>query len=185
MEDSVSTTPVNLDYPDGLAIARVAEALVEAALAEVQPHLQGDSGSLPSAMFEVGLSYSKTTRACALRRAAPLADLPYLRALLEAASVSLGGPADLRERQLNVICRRYLPGHGLEPHRDLPEMIEEDIYGCVLSNTSWLCVGIPSLTRARARRASWWQRGIAYFAVSLSGRRVAGDLFPAERSCAL
>ncbi|CAE8595378.1 unnamed protein product [Polarella glacialis] len=87
-------------------------------------------------MFEVGLSYSKTTRACALRRAAPLADLPHLRALLEAASVSLGGPADLRERQLNVICRRYLPGHGLEPHRDLPEMIEEDIYGCVLSNTS-------------------------------------------------
>eukprot|EP00927_Polykrikos_kofoidii_P056200 TRINITY_DN50365_c0_g1_i1.p1 TRINITY_DN50365_c0_g1~~TRINITY_DN50365_c0_g1_i1.p1 ORF type:complete len:244 (-),score=28.51 TRINITY_DN50365_c0_g1_i1:261-911(-) len=136
MADFVAATPAKLVSPEGLAIARVSEGLVAAALAEVQPHLQGDPGSLASAMFEAGISYLKTTRACALRPAAPLADFPNLRALLEAVSVGLGAPADLREGQLNVICRRYLPGHGLQPHRDLPEMFEEDIFGCVLSNTS-------------------------------------------------
>lgn len=123
--------------PIGLTLGRVDASLAAAVLEEVLHHLEPERPDLASVMFEVGWSYLLTTRAGAMCRAAPLAEYPRLRTLLGEAMAELGVDCHrVDESRLNVICRRYLPGQGLTPHRDLPEMFEENVYGCVLENTS-------------------------------------------------
>lgn len=127
------------EYPDGLSVSSVSASLAAAALEEVRQHLVGHGaiGGLATAMFELNWSYLKTTRACAMRRAAPLRDYPKLHELLlEATSAITGDEPNLNEQTLNVICRQYQVGDGLTPHQDLKAMFEEDVYGCVLENTS-------------------------------------------------
>merc|ERR1712232_795883 len=37
---------------------------------------------------------------------------------------------------VNIIVRRYRPGQGLPKHLDRPQLFDEDVYGCILHNTS-------------------------------------------------
>jgi alkylated DNA repair dioxygenase AlkB len=73
--------------------------------------------------------------------AASLAELPRLRDLLVAAMKVLTEGSTLvadldRGDYLNVICRCYSPGQSLGLHSDAHDRFEEDVYGCVLENTS-------------------------------------------------
>eukprot|EP00928_Gymnodinium_smaydae_P091732 TRINITY_DN75470_c0_g1_i1.p1 TRINITY_DN75470_c0_g1~~TRINITY_DN75470_c0_g1_i1.p1 ORF type:complete len:198 (+),score=8.32 TRINITY_DN75470_c0_g1_i1:85-678(+) len=122
--------------PEDLEVAHVDSSVVDAALNEIWPELRGEKGELSTRMFELGWSYVQTTRACALRPAALLREFPCLRALLVEAMSVLTGVPNLDESRLNVICRLYRPGDSLTPHQDLKAMFEEDVYGCVLKNSS-------------------------------------------------
>jgi len=50
--------------------------------------------------------------------------------------LSIAGDRCLWEDRLNIICRSYRPGQGLKKPVDRKEMFEEDVYDCVLLNTS-------------------------------------------------
>lgn len=138
--DCSSTADASFEssLPLGLSVGTIGPSLIAAVLDEVKPHLPATDGrrELATIMFEVGWSYLETTKRCAMRRAANLEDFPCLRELLDVVMMTLDAEQSLNESRLNIICRRYMPGHGLAPHRDEPDMFEEDVYGCVLENTS-------------------------------------------------
>lgn len=129
--------------PQGLRLAHLQEcearvaSLVREVLLELRPIFSGKGRKASSSgeMFEVGWSFVAAERN-KVRRAEDLASLPNLRILLEGAMVALGSGPDIRESHLNVICRRYTKGQGIPMHIDRPQMFCEDVYGCILHNTS-------------------------------------------------
>lgn len=110
---------------------------VREALVELRPHFRSSSDSSSSDMFEVGWSFHTMEKEKAMRIARPLADFPCLQALL-ADIVDGFCPEDptLGDETLNIICRRYTKGQKLDKHCDRPQLFDEDVYGCVLLNSS-------------------------------------------------
>jgi len=137
-------TTAQLEYPD----------LAENALAEVCAHFDDmekrkgwgkgksrvagqDPGVLPRQMFEVGWSfYAIEHKRSAMSPAKSLDEFPHLHRLLKEAMLMLIDKTDLHEDSLNVICRRYTRGQGLGKHVDRKDLFGEDVFGCVLENTS-------------------------------------------------
>mmetsp|Transcript_92371 Transcript_92371/g.285311 ORF Transcript_92371/g.285311 Transcript_92371/m.285311 type:complete len:274 (+) Transcript_92371:65-886(+) len=127
--------------PPGLAVARVQPEAAASALAELRPHLPAPRPGAPrgqsSTVLEVGLSFEASDRRGELRPSATaLASLPCLRALVSDAMAALGAAEVLSEEGLCVLCRRYVAGQGLAFHADRRGLFVEDVYGCVLRNTS-------------------------------------------------
>lgn len=128
--------------PAGLDMACLAPVLAANALEELRPHFCGGTfGSKGSEVFEIGWSfYELRGDRTSQRSGTALAEHPHLQQLLAAAMEAF---ADDRSRDacvddscLNVICRRYSAGQSLGFHTDEPHRFEEDVYGCVLENTS-------------------------------------------------
>lgn len=124
--------------PGGLRVGEISggQARVRGALAELRPHFGGRSRSSSSSMFEVGLSFRAAEESQEIRQDRDLHDFPCLKALLADAMEVLSGSHDLGESSLNIICRRYTPGQGIPKHVDRKEIFCEDVYGCILRNTS-------------------------------------------------
>lgn len=119
----------------GLTLAHVSPTKAHDVVKELWPHFPtAQRGS--SSMFEAGWSFHAMDTEKTMRPAKQLAGLPALRSLLEEALVAMTGAADLGEETLNVICRYYARGHALPKHIDRPQIFDEDVYGCVLFNTS-------------------------------------------------
>merc|ERR1712129_250476 len=96
----------------------------------------GPNGKASSSMFEVAWSFHALEKDKVMSVARPLGEFPCLRAMLTEAMQLLSSKEDLHETSLNVICRRYMRGQGLPMHVDRPGLFDEDVYGCVLLNTS-------------------------------------------------
>lgn len=131
--------PCKENRPNGLTVEEVPEELAAQVLQELMPifNRQRSTKGNSSDMFEVGWSFSAMDNGEGWKVAHPLSDFPRLRELLELATKQLSGPdSDIGEEFLNVICRRYGRGQGIPAHVDRKEMFEEDVYGCVVENTS-------------------------------------------------
>lgn len=134
--------------PPGLNLATLDAELAAAALAEIRPCFpvsKSRGKGTSSTMFEMGLSFLEADQQKSLKPAKPLHSFPKTQALLSRAMAELHensrassdtGDIDLQEERLNVICRLYYPGQGIPMHVDRKEMFAEDVYGCVLENTS-------------------------------------------------
>mmetsp|Transcript_119688 Transcript_119688/g.383265 ORF Transcript_119688/g.383265 Transcript_119688/m.383265 type:complete len:110 (+) Transcript_119688:417-746(+) len=103
-----------------------------------------------------------------------MAEFPHLRRLLVAAMRALGRDGDLAESHLNVMCRLYSPGDGLPLHFDRKTMFCEDVYGCVLQNTS------DRVLEFRLTARSTQQVLEQYFV-----EEVPRSMLPAVRRCAV
>eukprot|EP00929_Paragymnodinium_shiwhaense_P068982 TRINITY_DN34801_c0_g1_i1.p1 TRINITY_DN34801_c0_g1~~TRINITY_DN34801_c0_g1_i1.p1 ORF type:complete len:529 (-),score=57.87 TRINITY_DN34801_c0_g1_i1:287-1873(-) len=125
-----------VDHVRGLTVARVQEALARRALEELRPHFQAADVKGATAMVEVGWSFLAMDRSEKMQAAKTPQNFPALLALLQSAMLALSGVDDLGEETLNVICRQYVQGQGLPKHVDRPRMFQEEVYGCVLLNTS-------------------------------------------------
>lgn len=88
-------------------------------------------------MFEVGWSFHAIEKDKVMRVANPLESFPCVRSLITDI-VAAFNPDDptLGEETVNIICRRYTRGQSLPKHLDRPQLFDEDVYGCVLLNTS-------------------------------------------------
>eukprot|EP00931_Biecheleriopsis_adriatica_P069035 TRINITY_DN42924_c0_g1_i1.p1 TRINITY_DN42924_c0_g1~~TRINITY_DN42924_c0_g1_i1.p1 ORF type:complete len:537 (-),score=121.07 TRINITY_DN42924_c0_g1_i1:5-1615(-) len=123
------------EHVSGLTVSRISPSTARDALHETRSHFpRSSSGS--TAMFEVGWSFAAMEHDGLMHQEKKLADFPRLRALLVEAITAIAGSGDLGEETLNVICRRYSSGQGLPRHIDRPKLFEEDVYGCILLNTS-------------------------------------------------
>lgn len=133
-------------------MARLPVDFAHAVLRELRPHFQpaGQGGKTSSDMFEVGWSFHTMERSNLMRVRRPLAQFTQLRNLIAEAMWRLSGRTDLGEDTLNVICRRYTRGQGLQKHKDRPQLFEEDVYGCVLHNTSDRCLSFELLDESGA-----------------------------------
>jgi len=129
------------DAPLGLTLGRLPTTLVDDVLAELRP-LFGRSrqaarvGKSSSQMFEVGWSFLAAEQDKVMRREKQLDDCPKLRLLLAEAVYVICGSLDLCEPRLNVICRQYSRGQGIPMHFDRKELFDEDVYTCILENSS-------------------------------------------------
>lgn len=123
--------------PVGFDMACANARLVGPALTELRRHFDatGDSAQKSSTSVELGWSFHATMGGGAPQPAESLADFPRVHSLLVGAMASLGARG-LELERLNVICRRFLPGQSLGLHVDACELFDEDVYGCVLLNTS-------------------------------------------------
>lgn len=125
--------------PPGLTIGRLkSERLCEEALSELRPHFErcGRKQASSSTLFEIGLSFYGIEKHQEVLQTEKLRDFPALHALLAESMSALGDSSDLNEASLNVICRRYRRGEGIPMHYDRKQLFTEDVYGCVLLNTS-------------------------------------------------
>jgi len=157
----------------GLSISCVEEAVVQAALSELQQSFGPHRTKGSSDHLEVAWSFHALDQQGVMRQARPLECFPQLRALLELVMLSIAGDRNLWEDRLNIICRRYSRGQGLKKHVDRKEMFEEDVYGCVLLNTSDRALefqqsdrGVPGETLYRLEEAPgtcFQQRGKARY----------------------
>jgi len=120
--------------PSGLVVSHIGESIVGKALQEIQPFLAG-SGEL-----EIGWSFRRANydddscESTTSPEAAALGDFPCVRLLMVEVMHALGSMGQLDER-LNVICRLYQE-NGITMHCDKKDWFEEDVYGCVLKNSS-------------------------------------------------
>jgi len=147
---SATSTNVVPGAVSGLLLAQMPVELVRAALVELRPTFRPSANSESSDMFEIGWSFRAMDKQQdrMMLPALSLADFPSLRALLEVALVAFSGTKELREDALNIICRRYTKYQGIPFHVDRPNLFEEDVYGCVLLNTS--DVALEFVQRSRA-----------------------------------
>eukprot|EP00746_Dinoflagellata_sp_MGD_P079716 gnl/MRDRNA2_/MRDRNA2_31902_c0_seq1.p1 gnl/MRDRNA2_/MRDRNA2_31902_c0~~gnl/MRDRNA2_/MRDRNA2_31902_c0_seq1.p1 ORF type:complete len:316 (-),score=44.97 gnl/MRDRNA2_/MRDRNA2_31902_c0_seq1:91-1038(-) len=128
-----TSTPIK-----GLALVQLGEtSTVQAALAELRPWIA--DARVPcnksSAMLELGWSFKVAEIEGKWRVKKPIAQFPRTRNLIMAAMKALGEEQIFEER-LNVIVRRYTTGHNIPMHHDRKDMFAEDVYSCVLLNTS-------------------------------------------------
>lgn len=124
--------------PEGLTICQLADgpkSLTREALRELTPHFP-TSRSKSSAMFEIGYSFHAMEQHREKRLVRDLHAFPAVHALLTEAMSVVGGTQEMDEASLNVICRRYTCGQGIPMHVDRKELFSEDVYGCILKNTS-------------------------------------------------
>lgn len=124
--------------PHGLLVADLGATAIADALVELRTRFQRgiSAHKKSSAMFEVGWSFQAADHSGLAQPAEPLSQFPNLRALLAKAMRALGAGPDLGEAALNVICRHYSRGQGIPLHVDRREMFHEDVFGCVLQNSS-------------------------------------------------
>jgi hypothetical protein len=123
----------------GLEIAQATAETAKKALLELRPCFQTRTSGKKSSsdMFEVGWSFHLMEKDNIMQIASPLTDFPCLQGLLLEVMSALGSSVeDLGEETLNIICRRYTRRQDLPKHIDRPGLFEEDVYGCVLQNTS-------------------------------------------------
>merc|ERR1712136_640662 len=92
------------------------------------------TGKTTSDMFEVGLSFRAADRGVIRPSSKRLSDFPRLSRLTEAVCGSHGNR--FSRDKLNIICRRYMPGQGIPFHVDRPGLFAEEVFGCILRNTS-------------------------------------------------
>jgi len=122
----------------GLALVQLGETgTLLSALAELRPEiaLTRPASRSSSAMLELGWSFTAADKEGVWRLANPVANFPNTRELINEAMGALG-EEQLNEDRLNVIVRRYTSGQNIPLHFDKKEMFDEDVYSCVLSNTS-------------------------------------------------
>lgn len=136
-------TDSSQEPPPGLIIAKVPFLLVSSALAEIKPHLLRDDWAPGLNVFELGSSFYKAdyndgesndwrpTIVCG----PALSSFPCLQKLIMASTEQLHATWK-GELRLNVICRLYKAGSSITMHSDKQDWFEEDVYGCVLQNTS-------------------------------------------------
>jgi len=136
-------TQASPEPPPGLLSAKVPLPLVSHALAEIEPHLFRDDWVPGLNVFELGLSFYKGDyknvggndwRAATVRGPA-LASFPCLQNLIMVSTEKLHATWK-GELRLNVICRLYKAESIIVIHSDKQDWFEEDVYGCVLKNTS-------------------------------------------------
>jgi len=121
----------------GLELWRAPAAAVRETLVELRPYFRQSPNQSSSDMFEVGWSFHAMESQKVMRIGNPLADFPCLLALvMEVMQAILPGPVTLGDESVNIICRRYRTGQSLPKHLDRAELFDEDVYGCVLLNTS-------------------------------------------------
>jgi hypothetical protein len=125
----------------GLELWCASAATTRDALLELRPHFEIGKNRSSSDAFEVGWSFHAVEQKQVMRMAKSLEDFPCLRALVaEVMQALTNGTKSLGEETLNIICRRYSRGQSLPKHLDRPEMFDEDVYGCILHNTSDQCL---------------------------------------------
>lgn len=147
--------------PRGLHMNTVSDDLIQAALEELRPRLDDYAATrsgrrvphTASDMLDAHWAFLDAEAKAPWRCDVPIEALPATESLLKAAMNALpvppaeawGAGADdsceqpgedlLRRRFLNVIVRRYQPGHRLKWHKDAIGLFEEPIYGAVLDVT--------------------------------------------------
>lgn len=129
--------------PPGLSISKVPLLPVGHALAEIEPHLFRDEWAPGLNVFEIGLSFYKADYKdiegndwnCTTVHGPALSSFPHLQNLIMASTEQLHAKWK-GELRLNVICRLYKAGSSIVMHTDKQDWFEEDVYGCVLKNTS-------------------------------------------------
>lgn len=132
----------------GLELWKTPVASIHKALQEVRPHFRRSANKSASDMFEVGWSFHALDQEQMMRLANPLTRFPCLHTLVRQAVQALSQGETFSNDTLNIICRRYSPGQGLPKHKDRPQLFEEDVYGCVLLNTSDKALTFEQTTRS-------------------------------------
>ena len=143
--------------PPGLGRAHVDKSFTDGALAEIMPRLPRSSPACYPNVLEVGWSYFNadcqdlgTNQWCPTTISGPpLSDFPCLRQLINCVMHELDGPTwALPTEKLNVICTLYGVGEGITMHVDTIDLFEENVYGCILRNTSDRVLEFHKMARA-------------------------------------
>jgi len=124
--------------PSDLDVAHISPALAMRALQELLPRMASTDCTgvnSPPEVLEIGWSFYEAQFHMAWVEAVPLTEVPELHRLLVDAMQALHSKPLAMER-VNVICRHYRKDRGIALHTDVPDLFEEDVYGCVLENTS-------------------------------------------------
>jgi hypothetical protein len=149
--EATASTTGTLGPVPGIELCFASLTAVRETLTELRPHFHRSFNKSSSDMFEVGWSFHAMERDKVMRIAQPLSDFPCLVALI-IQIVRILNPGDdditLGEDTVNIICRRYTRGQGLPKHLDRPELFDEDVYGCVLHNTSEQSLTFEQLSRS-------------------------------------
>ena len=94
-------------------------------------------------MFEIGTSFATWEKKWSLEQAQSIDDFPKLQAMLLEAMRMLTGQKNLSQEDpggssLNAICRMYSKDQGIPMHSDRQGDFgfTEDVFGCILANTS-------------------------------------------------
>mmetsp|Transcript_67257 Transcript_67257/g.119782 ORF Transcript_67257/g.119782 Transcript_67257/m.119782 type:complete len:368 (-) Transcript_67257:60-1163(-) len=132
----------------GLTLTQICPRTTRAALAELRPHFKPNSQKFSSSMFEVGWSFHAIEQEGVMRTVHQLEEFPHLRALLTEATTAFCSDDALFEERINVICRRYRRGEELKKHIDRPQLFDENVYGCILHNTSDRVLEFQQSTRS-------------------------------------
>lgn len=128
--------PQLVGAPQGLEVVHMDANLAASVLEELRPHfVQHTQRKSTSSMFEIGWSFLAADHG-QIKLAKPIPNFPKLLQFLANTVQAITGSSDICEERLNVICRQYLEGQGIPMHVDRREMFDEDVYGCVLSNSS-------------------------------------------------
>lgn len=118
--------------PVGLTLARVSPSTARAALHELKsPFLKHGTN------LEIGWRLGPNMdRVVATEDVGGVRSFPCVMRLISEAMSAYQDSRDVVPR-INITCRRYHTGsHGLSMHADRPYWYEEDVYGCVLDNSS-------------------------------------------------
>ena len=123
-----ATKVVISETPPGLIIRRTDLARVQKAFNRVSEALQFHNGTL-----EIGWTFDGN----AVKAAEPVADYPEVLQLVQNVTTEFG--YSMVNKRLNVSCLRYVKGSKIGTHRDR-DIYDENIFGCILKNTSDRCL---------------------------------------------
>lgn len=136
--EAAARVPLTISPPEGLETGRVSIDVVREVLSEILPQFPCPEQRAKldhRSAFEVGWTVDHTDYSSALE-ASPLNAFPSLRKLVQQSMWFLRDDEELLEARLNISCLLYSPGQGIPMHSDRVYVYEEDVYGCIIANSS-------------------------------------------------
>ena len=123
---------IQANGPPGLKAIRISGKTANTARTECEAALSAHQSEGKHRAIEVGKPYFDQR---ANHPAHSISDFPEVESLIRTAHAGFGHAEPPWDR-INIIIRSYRKGGRLTPHIDRPDLFGEDVYTCVLANTS-------------------------------------------------